>query len=109
VKSYLKQFTLPDIGGDLLPNVWGLTEAEILKWHVRPGDRVRANQVIVEVETAKVSAELPCPWAGLVTELLADEGTVIDVGTPIIIIDTGAGDTAAAVPTSPPVQATCQK
>lgn len=101
---HLEQFKLPDIGGNPLPNVTGLTEAEILKWHVRPGDRVAVNQIIVEVETAKVSAALPCPWEGVVTELLVDEGIVVDVGTPIITINTGSDGSAA--PASSPVQAT---
>ncbi|MGH3993663.1 MAG: biotin/lipoyl-containing protein, partial [Pseudonocardiaceae bacterium] len=60
----IKQFPLPDVGE-------GLTEAEILTWHVAAGDTVAVNQVIVEIVTAKASVELPCPWAGVVTELYA--------------------------------------
>ena len=48
----LKQFRLPDVGE-------GLTEAEILTWHVKPGDSVKVNQIIVEIETAKSAVELP--------------------------------------------------
>ena len=50
----LKQFKLPDIGE-------GLTEADILTWHVKVGDVVEVNQIIVEVETAKAAVELPSP------------------------------------------------
>jgi pyruvate dehydrogenase E2 component (dihydrolipoamide acetyltransferase) len=80
----LKQFKLPDVGE-------GLTEADIVKWHVQPGDKVTINQIIVEIETAKAVVELPSPFAGVVTELLAAEGTTVDVGHPIVSIDIGGG------------------
>jgi 2-oxoisovalerate dehydrogenase E2 component (dihydrolipoyl transacylase) len=82
-----KQFPLPDVGE-------GLTEAEILTWHVAPGDTVAVNQIIVEIETAKAAVELPCPWSGVVTERLAEPGQIVDVGRPIVTIDVdpdGAG------------------
>ena len=75
-----KQFRLPDAGE-------GLTEAEILKWYVKPGDMVTVNQTIVEIETAKAAVELPSPFAGAVTELLVAEGATVDVGTPILTVD----------------------
>src|SRR5512135_2457022 len=84
----LKQFRLPDLGE-------GLTEGEILRWLVRPGDTVRLNQPIVEVETAKAAVEVPSPYAGVVTELLHAEGETVDVGSPIITFDTGPGGPAA--------------
>jgi 2-oxoisovalerate dehydrogenase E2 component (dihydrolipoyl transacylase) len=80
----LKQFKLPDVGE-------GLTEAEIVRWHVGVGDSVAQNQTIVEIETAKALVELPSPFEGVVTELLVAEGTMIEVGTPIIIIDVAPG------------------
>ncbi|MEO7123797.1 MAG: dihydrolipoamide acetyltransferase family protein [Lacisediminihabitans sp.] len=70
-------FTLPDVGE-------GLTEAEIVSWRVKAGDTVTVNQVLVEIETAKSLVELPSPFAGVVTELLVEEGQTVDVGTPII-------------------------
>jgi 2-oxoisovalerate dehydrogenase E2 component (dihydrolipoyl transacylase) len=76
----LKQFRLPDVGE-------GLTEAEIVHWHVQVGDSVTQNQTIVDIETAKALVELPSPFAGVVSELLIPEGTTVEVGTPIIIID----------------------
>jgi pyruvate dehydrogenase E2 component (dihydrolipoamide acetyltransferase) len=79
----LFSFRLPDVGE-------GLTEAEILRWTVKPGDRVEVNQVIVEIETVKAAVELPSPYAGTVTTLLAAEGDTVPVGTPIITLDTGA-------------------
>src|ERR1700680_4337384 len=78
--SEVKQFRLPDVGE-------GLTEADIVTWRVKPGDRVTVNQVIVEIETAKAVVELPSPYEGVVTGLLVPEGQTVDVGTPIIEVD----------------------
>src|SRR5690606_32569643 len=83
----LEQFRLPDAGE-------GLTEAEIVAWHVNPGDRVETNQVLVEIETAKSLVDLPCPWDGVVREVLVPVGTTVDVGTPIITIETEGEDGA---------------
>jgi len=77
----IKRFNLPDVGE-------GLTEAEILAWSVKVGDLVTVNQILVEIETAKAAVELPSPWAGKIVELLVEEGQTVDVGTPIIGIDT---------------------
>src|SRR5262245_34749580 len=82
--SDLKEFKLPDVGE-------GLTEADIIRWHVKPGDTVTVNQIIVEIETAKAVVELPSPYAGTVSALLVSEGTTADVGTPIISVDVGLG------------------
>ena len=89
--SELKEFRLPDVGE-------GLTEAEIVSWHVKPGDVVEDGQIIVEIETAKAVVELPSPWDGTVARLLAEEGQTVDVGVPIIAIDLGARSTAPAAP-----------
>jgi 2-oxoisovalerate dehydrogenase E2 component (dihydrolipoyl transacylase) len=94
----LKDFKLPDLGE-------GLTEGEILKWLVQPGDTVALNQPIVEVETAKAAVEVPSPYAGVVTQIHHSEGETVDVGTPIITFDVGADGSAAATPvTEPPAQ-----
>ncbi|MDQ1643234.1 MAG: hypothetical protein QOJ90_2585 [Actinomycetota bacterium] len=90
----VKQFRLPDVGE-------GLTEAEIVSWKVKPGDTIKVNEVIVEIETAKSLVELPSPFAGVVGDLLVDEGTTVDVGTPIITVTVGGaapGAEAAAAP-----------
>ncbi len=89
-----KLFKLPDVGE-------GLTEAEIVTWNVAVGDTVKINDVIVEIETAKSLVELPSPYAGTVVELFAAEGDTVNVGTPIIAVDTGEG--SAAAPTTPEV------
>ena len=83
----LQVFSMPDVGE-------GLTEAEVLGWRVAVGDTVTVNQVLVEIETAKAAVELPSPFAGRVHALLVEPGVTVEVGTPIISVDTdpGAGD-----------------
>ncbi|MEV8451212.1 dihydrolipoamide acetyltransferase family protein [Streptomyces sp. NPDC052095] len=86
-----REFKMPDVGE-------GLTEAEILKWYVQPGDTVADGQVVCEVETAKAAVELPIPFDGVVHELRFPEGTTVDVGQVIIAVDVapGSGDAPAA-------------
>lgn len=94
-----REFKMPDVGE-------GLTEAEILKWFVQPGDTVTDGQVVCEVETAKAAVELPIPFDGVVHELRFPEGTTVDVGEVIIAVDVapGSGD-APAVPEAVPAAA----
>jgi len=93
----LKTFTMPDAGE-------GLTEADIIKWLVAPGDEVAVNQIIVEIETAKAAVELPSPFAGTVHELHAKEGDTVDVGKPIITIDTAPGSMDEKTEEKPPAR-----
>ncbi|MCY0905047.1 dihydrolipoamide acetyltransferase family protein [Arthrobacter sp. H14-L1] len=86
--SALNTFNLPDVGE-------GLTEAEIVSWKVKLGDVVAVNDVLVEIETAKSIVELPSPYAGIVAQLLVDEGQTVDVGTAIISIGSEADVSAA--------------
>ncbi len=98
----VREFKMPDVGE-------GLTEAEILKWYVQPGDTVTDGQVVCEVETAKAAVELPIPYDGVVRALHFAEGTTVDVGTSIIAVDlTGGAGAGAVAPAEaePPVQAT---
>jgi pyruvate dehydrogenase E2 component (dihydrolipoamide acetyltransferase) len=74
-------FLLPDLGE-------GLTEAEIVAWHVQAGDTVTVDQPIVEVETAKAVVEVPVPFAGRVTALHGQPGDVVAVGHPLLTVDT---------------------
>ncbi|WP_053386052.1 dihydrolipoamide acetyltransferase family protein [Leucobacter japonicus] len=85
-------FPLPDVGE-------GLTEAEIVTWHVAPGDTVALNQVICEIETAKSLVELPSPFTGVVAELLVEVGDTVPVGDPIMRVTVDGGE--AAAPASP--------
>ncbi|MFI0775686.1 dihydrolipoamide acetyltransferase family protein [Streptomyces sp. NPDC021212] len=105
VEQRFREFKMPDVGE-------GLTEAEILKWLVAPGDTVTDGQVVCEVETAKAAVELPIPFDGVVHELHFGEGTTVDVGTAIISVDTdpgaGAAPEAAAAP-EPAAEAPAQE
>ncbi|MFF9397875.1 dihydrolipoamide acetyltransferase family protein [Streptomyces sp. NPDC014646] len=95
----VREFKMPDVGE-------GLTEAEILKWYVQPGDTVTDGQVVCEVETAKAAVELPIPFDGVVHELRFPEGTTVDVGEVIIAVDVAAGGEApAAAPVPEPAAA----
>ncbi|MCX5388307.1 dihydrolipoamide acetyltransferase family protein [Streptomyces sp. NBC_00083] len=91
-----REFKMPDVGE-------GLTEAEILKWYVQPGDTVTDGQVVCEVETAKAAVELPIPYDGVVRSLHFDEGVTVDVGTAIITVDVAPGteEPPAAEPVAP--------
>jgi 2-oxoisovalerate dehydrogenase E2 component (dihydrolipoyl transacylase) len=92
----VQEFRLPDVGE-------GLVEAEIVSWKVKPGDTVKLNDTIVEIETAKSLVELPVPFAGVVTELLVPEGETVPVGTPIIAVNTGGPADAGDADLTPPV------
>lgn len=93
----IKEFRLPDLGE-------GLTESEIVAWKVGVGDTVTLNQIIAEVETAKAVVELPSPFAGVVTALHEQPGTVVEVGKPIVSFeiegddDGGAGTASGEAP-----------
>jgi pyruvate dehydrogenase E2 component (dihydrolipoamide acetyltransferase) len=92
--SQIAYFSLPDVGE-------GLTEAEIVTWKVKVGDNVTVNQIIVEIETAKSLVELPCPFAGVVTQLLANEGDTVNVGSPIIGVTVSEATAAVAAGSAP--------
>ncbi|WP_221584054.1 dihydrolipoamide acetyltransferase family protein [Microbacterium sp. G2-8] len=79
-------FALPDLGE-------GLTESDIVAWHVQVGDTVEMNQSIAEIETAKAIVDLPSPHAGRIAALHADEGDTVQVGAPLITFEL-AGENA---------------
>jgi 2-oxoisovalerate dehydrogenase E2 component (dihydrolipoyl transacylase) len=80
----VRVFLLPDLGE-------GLTEVEVVEWKVAVGDTVVIDQVVVEVETAKATVEVPSPYAGVVEVLHGTPGTTIIVGTPLVTIGAPAG------------------
>lgn len=79
VSTEARTFLLPDLGA-------GLTDAEVVAWHVAPGDDVRVDQIVVTVETAKATVELPCPFAGQVLTLHSAPGAVLEVGMPLLSV-----------------------
>jgi pyruvate dehydrogenase E2 component (dihydrolipoamide acetyltransferase) len=89
-----ERFNLPDAGE-------GLTEADIVTWLVAVGDTVEVNQPLVEIETAKSLVELPCPYDGVVSQLMVAVGDTVEVGAPIAEFDVDPGGEA---PPAAPVE-----
>jgi pyruvate dehydrogenase E2 component (dihydrolipoamide acetyltransferase) len=87
----MPDFLLPDLGE-------GLTEADIIAWHVKVGDDVAIDQIVVEVETAKAAVEVPVPFAGVVEALHAKAGETITVGAPLITVATATAAKAEPAP-----------
>ncbi|MCU1412013.1 MAG: branched-chain alpha-keto acid dehydrogenase subunit [Rhodoglobus sp.] len=88
----MKDFVLPDLGE-------GLTESEIVEWHVAVGDRVTLNQTLADVETAKAIVQLPSPFEGVIGALYAEPGSTVRVGAPIVGFE--SADAPAAVARNP--------
>ncbi|XAS67815.1 dihydrolipoamide acetyltransferase family protein [Micrococcaceae bacterium Sec5.7] len=100
--TMIKEFRLPDLGE-------GLTESEILSWKVGVGDTVTLNQIIAEVETAKAVVELPSPFAGVITALHEQPGTVVEVGKPIVSFEVEGDDGASPGAGGPAEEATAKR
>jgi len=81
-KTNLTTFNLPDLGE-------GLQEAEIVAWHVKEGDAVQVDQLMVSVETAKAVVEVPSPCSGKVKRLLAKAGDIVAINQGLIEFDLG--------------------
>lgn len=73
----MKYFKLPDLGE-------GLQEAEIVAWHVKAGDTVKTDQLLVSVETAKAIVDIPAPYDGVVAKCFGGEGDILHVGEPLL-------------------------
>lgn len=86
----MKHFKLPDLGE-------GLQEAEIVEWHVKAGDSVRADQRLVSVETAKALVDIPAPYDGVVGKLFGAEGDILHVGEPLVGFEGEEADAGTVV------------
>jgi len=104
------EFRLPDVGE-------GITESELLAWHVAPGDEVQEDQTLCEIETDKATVEIPAPCSGRVEQLAAQVGQIVKVGEILAVFDaerapaqqfSGEKHAAPAIPptsaAAPPVQ-----
>jgi pyruvate dehydrogenase E2 component (dihydrolipoamide acetyltransferase) len=69
----MKIFNLPDLGE-------GLAEAEIVRWHIKPGDRINADDPMLAVETAKAIVEVPAPFSGVIKTLHGAPGDTVATG-----------------------------
>jgi len=76
-------------------------EGTISRWLVKPGDRVTEFEPLLEVDTDKVSAEVPSPVSGILREILAKEGQTVQAGAEIAVVEVGADGEVAAAPSSP--------
>jgi pyruvate dehydrogenase E2 component (dihydrolipoamide acetyltransferase) len=85
----MKYFKLPDLGE-------GLQEAEIVEWHVKAGDTVKADQRMVSVETAKAIVDIPAPYDGVVAKVYGSDGEILHVGEPLMAFE-GEGDAGTVV------------
>src|ERR1700751_4499123 len=81
-------FKLPDIGE-------GISEAEIVAWHVGVGDRVEEDQQLADMMTDKATVEMESPVAGTVVELAGEVGDQIPIGSVLAVIETEGADRAA--------------
>jgi len=86
----MRVFNLPDLGE-------GLQEAEIVEWHVKPGDALESDQAMVSVETDKAIVEVPAPYSAKVEKLFGAPGDKIHVGAPLIGFEGAAADTGTVV------------
>ncbi len=76
-------FKLPDLGE-------GLQDAEIVEWHVKPGDEIQLDQPLVSVETDKAVVDLPSPEAATIYKLYGNVGDIINVGDPLVEFSSGS-------------------
>lgn len=90
-------FLLPDLGE-------GLPDAEIVTWHVKEGDAVKVDQLMVSVETAKAIVEVPSPYEGVITRLHAAAGDVVGTGEPLVDFQLTGASAAAPPAAAPPVE-----
>lgn len=82
-----------------------VTEGTILKWHKRPGELIKEDEVLAEISTDKVDTEIPSPATGTVLEILVAEGTTVKVGTPLVVIGEAGEVSAAAASSAAPAAA----
>ncbi|MGF1787724.1 2-oxo acid dehydrogenase subunit E2 [Photobacterium swingsii] len=97
----MKAFTLPDLGE-------GLAESEIITWHVDIGDVVTLDQVILTVETAKATVDVPAPYSGTITSRHGNEGDIINIGSLLVEIDEHANVTTTHAVTNTASNETAQ-
>lgn len=77
------EFKLPDLGE-------GVREGEIARWLVEVGQTIAEDDPLVEIQTDKTTVEIPSPAAGLVSQILVEEGQLVPVGTPLVLIGSDA-------------------
>ena len=89
-------FKLPDIGE-------GISEAEIVAWHVKVGDRIEEDQQIADMMTDKATVEMESPVSGTVVELAGEVGDQVSIGAALVVIETEGDFSASEAPALEPV------
>ncbi len=89
-------FKLPDIGE-------GISEAEIVAWHVAVGDRIEEDQQIADMMTDKATVEMESPVSGVVVELAGEVGDQVSIGAALVVIETEGDLSAEEAPALAPV------
>jgi len=87
----LVELIMPKMGESIM-------EATILTWLKKPGDKIEQDESVLEVATDKVDTEVPSTHGGILKEILAKQGEVVQIGKPIAIISTEGDEEVAAVP-----------
>ncbi|HHP7239422.1 2-oxoglutarate dehydrogenase, E2 component, dihydrolipoamide succinyltransferase [Longibacter sp.] len=79
-----------------------ITEGTVIVWHKQPGDEVEQDETLLEIGTDKVDTEVPSPEAGVLSEVLVEEGDTVEVGTIIARLETEADATVESAPSDAP-------
>src|SRR5690606_27532906 len=86
-----------------------VTEGTVANWHKQVGDRVEADEILLDVETDKVSMEIPSPGSGTLAQILVQAGETVPVGTVLAVVEVvgeaAAGTTARSAASSEPAAA----
>lgn len=78
-----------------------VSEATVAKWFVKPGDAVKVDQPLCELETDKVTVEVPCPVSGALAAIVAADGAEVEVGAVLCVVEEGAAGAVAAPAAAP--------
>ena len=95
----MQEIVMPQLGETV-------QEGTVLSWYKKVGDAIKADEPLFDVETEKVTTEIPCPITGVVTEILVEAGATVPVGTKLAVVvasDAKAATQAAPAPTKPPM------
>jgi 2-oxoisovalerate dehydrogenase E2 component (dihydrolipoyl transacylase) len=96
-------FKMPDLGE-------GTVSAEVVAWHIKPGDLVQEDQVMCEVMTEKAAVEMPAPVTGRIVSIQGEPGDMVAVGSELVVFDTDATSAASGdapvvkTPAPPPAE-----
>lgn len=91
------EFKLPELGE-------GMAEGEVASWLVKPGDKIKEDDPVVEIQNDKSVQELPSPVAGTVKSIEKQEGETAEVGDVLVVIDDGSPDTGGTAPAAAPAK-----